>query len=298
MQNQEQPLPTMKLMRNMFTKFDYEMIDYIFKKYPNIMNLTEDVKYKVGKNEKITKITPITKITKITPWSTIKRGGANNKVLPYLIEKGYIDVNMNLVEVLAQMISFSCSLTHTEQENFNMIKQIDFLIIYIGTTNPNLLINYRDSYGLTLLHIIFHGHALNIDRERWFDLFIYYGVDPLIKSDPEDGSPKSGGQFGLQTIQELAARNLNYNVLLKCISYGANVNEFELDNSRNGRNVIQEILFTYADKEYHNNPIMKITVYNIIWLLIYAGIDLTYKDNDGNNVMHYMNKYDWTIILD
>ncbi len=285
---QAQTLQQLGTLRNAFIECNTYMIDCLFKLNPNIMDVTQDVTYTVSKK------VPCQTTSKITPWSLIKRGRAHNNVLPYLLKKGYTRTNHDLVDLLAQMISFSGSCTHSEKENSNMIHQIDFLINYIGVIKPHLLINYGDPYGLTLLHIIFYGHALNIDRERWFDKLVYYGVNPLIKSNPENGSFEAGGQFGLQTVHELAAHNLNYNVLLKCITHGANVNEFEYDNSRNGRNILQEILFIYSDEEYQEDTAMRTIIDNTIYLLIISGIDLTYKDNDGNDVVYYMEKYGWT----
>ncbi len=285
-------IDTLRSIRAAFVEYNTDMIDYQFKQNPNIMDVTQDVTYNKGKST-----------IQITAWSLIKRGRAHNNVLPYLLKKRHIYIDQNLVELLAQMISFSGSYTHSEKENSNMIHQIDFLINYIGVIEPHLLINYRDPYGLTLLHIIFYGHALNVDRERWFDLLMYHGINPLTKSYPENGSAKSnvnpfgaeaGGQFGLQTVLELAAHNLNYNVLVKCIALGADVNEFEYDNSRNGRNILQEILFTYSDKESQEDVAARSIIDNIIYLLIFNGIDLTYDDNSGNNVMYYMEKYGWT----
>lgn len=270
-------------LRTALIEYNTDMIDYLFKQNPNIMDVTQDVTYNKSKNT-----------IQITTWSLIKRGGAHNNVLPYLLKKRHIHIDQNLVELLAQMISFSGSYTHSEKENSNMIHQIDFLINYIGVIEPHLLINYRDPYGLTLLHIIFYGHVLNVDRERWFDLLMYHGLNPLIKSYPENGSYNTGGQFGLQTVLELAAHNLNYNVLVKCIALGADVNEFEYDNSRNGRNILQEILFTYSDKESQEDIATRSIIDNVIYLLIFNSIDLTYKDNSGNNVMYYMEKYGWT----
>jgi hypothetical protein len=164
------------------------------------------------------------------------------------------------------------------------------LIVYIGRTHPELLVDYRDSYGLTLLHIVFHGNALNVDTERWFDHLVFFGVDPLVKSYPEDGSAKANGQYGLQTVHELAVFKLNYNVLVKCVSYGANVNEFELDNNRNKRNILQEIIFRYSD-EYRKKSEIKSVINNIIWFLVYYGIDLSYRDNTDKDIRYYTKKF-------
>jgi hypothetical protein len=274
-------------LRNAFVDGDTNTIDEILTFDNKVITSTLDVKYVVGKLEKT---------SKISVWSLIKRGRAHCCVLPYLLASNYISVDQKLVELLVQLIAFSGSYTHSDKEDVNIIYQINFLIDYIGTVNRRLLANYKDSSGCTLLHIIFYGHALNVDRERWFDKLVLYGVNPNVKSIPEIGSD---GDYGLQTVHELAAYNLNYNVLQKCIKHGADVNEFEISDNRCRRNIIQEILFTYSGCIYQKNNIMLRQIYSICYLLIINGIDTEYLDKNEYNTIDCIEKYGWadTIII-
>jgi hypothetical protein len=157
------------------------------------------------------------------------------------------------------------------------LQRVDYIF---EKTSLDLIRDFRDEYGASVGHFIFYANVFPPEKiaEKWFNILEEAKFDWLCETTNEK-----------QNLLILAVNNLKPKWVKFLLGKGLDTN-CVWGNDRKHSNSLQYMLYnnrTTKKREYLDY------ITQITELLIDAGIDLTYIDDDGRNVMDYLHHYGW-----
>lgn len=160
------------------------------------------------------------------------------------------------------------------------IQRADYIF---SVTSLDTICKYRNEYNSTIAHMIFQAYTFPEPEiaDRWFEKMTLAKLD---------FSSKIYCENGYQTPLYLACINVNVKYVDFFLNLGQDPNDSYFLDGRRRANTIQWLLY---NRRYMKNEKWITCLTHVCDLLLRYGLDLSYCDTDGRNVMDYLHRYGW-----
>lgn len=213
----------------------------------------------------------------------------------FLIENKIIDPN-KIVD--GELLIASCLKIYTGWKM--QYERLKFLLVH---TSSEVIRNFRDDYDRTIILCMLSGNCHMSDRvfDEFHDLFVEMGVDinaigEWHNEEDEDNEDEDdvGGDDNVRGIPIQYLYSMAWRLDVKRVKIALDAGQdpnLHIDSAYfHKRNIAQNLLERYC-KTKQNSDVTAVA--KIMRMLIAHGLDLSYVDTNGCNIMDYVIEYKW-----